>query len=79
MLPSSFNFKITNCTCTYAIVGGAEFLKICKLSLPICLTLSYKHVIKIFLITSGLTSINFTENSDGSDAEILQLGHPVEK
>ena len=40
---------------------------------------SYKHVIKIVPITSGLTSINFTENSDGSDAEILQLGHPVEK
>ena len=58
---------------------GAEILKICKLSLPICLTLSYKHVIKIVPITSGLTSINFTENSDGSDAEILQLGHPVEK
>ena len=28
---------------------------------------------------NGLTSINFTENSDGSDSEILQLGHPVEK
>lgn len=50
---------------------GVEFLKICKLSFLICFILSYKYVIKIFLIISGLISINFIENLDGLDVEIL--------